>query len=100
MVPRTKEGIILRDADKLDFIYLPRWIESFAENYMKHAEAVIDLLPRLREEILSMDISRELYDAKLPLFVYFVERFYDSLSTFITVSACDKLVDFIVGAEV
>lgn len=62
MKPKTLEGIIVRDADKLDWVSEWRW-QYYIENKIKREDiATIDLLPILRNEILQLECSKQLYD--------------------------------------
>ena len=63
MEPITIEGHILKDADKLAFIGINRWRECTENNYK--LDDIIELLPKLRNEILHFDISKELYDIQI-----------------------------------
>lgn len=64
MIPKTLEGDILRDADKLDFISIERWKECFKEKRLEHIIPIVGLLPKLRE-ILKLETSKEIYDGKI-----------------------------------
>ena len=64
MQPKTIEGKIVRDADKLAWIGTLRWKECLNNN--QSLEAIVELLPKLRNEILHFDISREIYDNQIP----------------------------------
>ena len=60
MHPKTIEGLIVKDADKLGWIGIKRWSECIKHN--KKLDAIINLLPNLRNYILHFDESREIYD--------------------------------------
>lgn len=60
MVPNTIEGKIIKDADKLAWLGRERWERCLLNN--QSLESIIDLLPKLRNEILYFDYSRVLYD--------------------------------------
>lgn len=60
MQPQTTEGLILKDADKLAWIGLGRWRECL--NNYQNLDSIINLLPRLRNEILYFDESKRIYD--------------------------------------
>ena len=62
MQPQTTEGLIVRDADKLDWLSKWRW-EYFKENDKKKSDIdIVELLPRLKDEILNFQCSKQLYD--------------------------------------
>lgn len=63
MTPKTNEGLILKDADKLAYLGQGRW-ESCIENNQKLDE-IIGLLPKLRNEILYFEESRKIYDREI-----------------------------------
>ena len=63
MTPHTIEGKILKDADKLAWIGIGRW-KTCLENNQK-LDAIIELLPKLRNEILHFDYSRKIYDREI-----------------------------------
>ena len=58
--PETFEGVILREADKLAFIGARRWKECLEKGYK--LVDIVRLLPSLRNEILRLEITRQLYD--------------------------------------
>lgn len=61
--PETLEGIIIRDADKIDFVGISRW-KNCIENDCKFRK-ILDLLPTLRKDILKLNCSREIYDREV-----------------------------------
>ena len=63
MTPKTIEGYILKDADKLAYIGLGRWQESMKAGLS--LDSIIDMLPRLRNEILYFEESRLIYDKQI-----------------------------------
>ena len=63
MSPKTVEGWIVKDADKLAWIGTRRWKECM--NNKKTLNSIIDLLPNLRNEILHFEYSKELYDKQI-----------------------------------
>lgn len=67
MKPKTLEGHILRDADKLDFISIKRWEMCIKQNHTEHLTPIIKLLPKLKQ-ILKLDASKEIYDSKIRKF--------------------------------
>ena len=60
MHPKTKEGLLVKDADKLAWLGKGRWI-SCIKNKQK-LDSLVELLPKLRQEILYFDESRKIYD--------------------------------------
>ena len=60
MAPETTEGLIIKDADKLAWIGKGRW-ESCVKNNQR-LDAIVELLPNLRNDILYFDESRKIYD--------------------------------------
>ena len=60
MHPVTIEGLVIKDADKLGFIGKERWIECNKNG--KRLDSIIELLPKIRDEILYFDVSKEIYD--------------------------------------
>lgn len=61
--PKTIEGKIIRDADKIDFVGISRW-KFCIENNIKFYK-ILDMLPILRNEILELDISKKIFDRKI-----------------------------------
>lgn len=60
MYPKTKEGLLVKDADKLAWLGKGRWISCI--NNKQKLDSLIELLPKLRQEILYFDESRKIYD--------------------------------------
>ena len=60
---RDKWGLIIRDADKLDFVGVNRWKNCLDNN--QSMEKIIELLPDLREKILYFEESRQIYDKEI-----------------------------------
>ena len=58
--PKTLEGIIIRDADKIDFIEIGRWNQCIEDN-CKFTK-ILDLLPTMRKELLKLECSKEIFD--------------------------------------
>lgn len=60
MHPETKEGLLIKDADKLAWLGTDRWL-SCIKNKQK-LDTLVGLLPKLRQDILYFDESRKIYD--------------------------------------
>lgn len=60
MQPQTTEGLLLKDADKLAWLGLGRWNDCL--NNHKKLDSIINLLPKLRNEILYFNESKKIYD--------------------------------------
>jgi len=70
--PKTLEGKIIRDADKLDFISIKRWKHMVKHNRDEHIKEFVEVLPQIRDKILSLDASKSMFDQMFPLFKEFV----------------------------
>lgn len=71
MTPSTIEGKIVRDADKLAWIGLGRWESCVA--HKQSLDNIANLLPKLRNEVLTFEESKKIYDeeiVKLCQFLY------------------------------
>lgn len=68
-VPPTIEGKIIRDADKIAYIGKNRWKRCIEENPEALDEIIEIYLPILREEILNLEYSRELFDRDMNTYV-------------------------------
>ncbi len=74
--PETLEGIIIRDADKIDFVGIPRWEECINKN--SKFNKIIELLPITREKLLKLDISKIMYDRDIvKLIVFLNDKIFD-----------------------
>lgn len=62
-MPETLEGIIVRDADKIDFIGIGRWKQCIEEQ--NKCNSILELLPTLRSELLQLECSRKIYDIEV-----------------------------------
>lgn len=60
MTPKSLEGLIVQDADKLAWIGKCRWNVCLENN--QKLDGIINLLPRLKSEILHFEESRGIYD--------------------------------------
>lgn len=63
MSPDTKEGLVIKDADKIAWLGKGRWISCI--NQQKDLQDIIDLLPRLKSEILYYEESKKIYDREI-----------------------------------
>lgn len=72
MKPKTLEGHILKDADKLDFISIPRWKKCVKGNRLEHMFPIIELLPKLRR-ILKLEVSKKIFDTKIQKFIAYIK---------------------------
>lgn len=62
-MPETLEGIIVRDADKIDFIGIGRWKQCIEEQ--NKYNSILELLHTLRSELLQLECSRKIYDREV-----------------------------------
>lgn len=75
MEPLTIEGKVLKDADKLDFLGIERY-ERCLINHQK-LDAIMEVLPILRNKVLYFSCSRQLYDQKIvELLTYFYKKVF------------------------
>lgn len=74
MMPESIEGLIIKDADKLAWLGKRRWENCISERY--ELDDIISLLPKLRNEILYFDESRNIYDEEI---VKLVQILYKNL---------------------
>ena len=91
--PRTIEGRILKDADKLDLVSVERWMQVLDS---KNRGIIIDLsemrnmvkiIPKMRNGILQLEKSKEIFDQMItPLLDYLsssrdseLRRYFDEL---------------------
>ncbi len=72
MIPKTTEGLIVKDADKLAWIGTGRWKSCFRNK--QNLDDIIKLLPRLKQEILYFNESKNIYDRDI---VKLVELLYE-----------------------
>jgi len=82
MQPDTLEGEIIRDADKLDFLSPKRWRCCLGARDPSHLGVIVDVLPKLRDEVLHLSSSRKIYDEIYPEFIQFVEKMPSSIEGF------------------
>lgn len=63
MFPKTKEGLIVQDADKIAWVGSRRW--KICLTNRKKLDSIIEKLPKLRNEILHFEVSRRIYDKEI-----------------------------------
>ena len=68
MHPKTIEGLLLKDADKLAWIGLGRWKDCL--NNHQNLDSIIKLLPNLRNEILYFEESKKIFDRDIIKLIY------------------------------
>ena len=60
MIPENNEGWLIKDADKLAWLGKNRW--KVCLNNKQQLDSIINLLPKLRSEILHFEESKNIYD--------------------------------------
>lgn len=60
MMPETKEGLVIKDADKLAWLGKGRWETSLDKHYP--LDTLMDLLPKLKDDILYFEEAKKIYD--------------------------------------
>ena len=70
--PETIEGIVVRDADKIDFVGINRWKECIKNDC--RFEKILELLPTLRKDILKLEVSKEIFDREIGKLVAFLHN--------------------------
>lgn len=74
--PETLEGIIIRDADKIDFVGIDRWKECIETNCKFNK--ILKLLPSTRKELLKLECSKEIFDREIgKLVVYLHDKIFE-----------------------
>ena len=63
MTPKTIEGLVVKDADKIAWLGSGRWKSCI--NKRQRIDSIVELLPKLRNEILHFDYSKKLYDEEI-----------------------------------
>lgn len=71
-IPETLEGMIVRDADKIDFVGINRWEECIKNGC--RFEKILELLPTLRKDILKLEVSKEIFDREIGKLVAFLHN--------------------------
>lgn len=74
MSPTTTEGLIIKDADKLAWLGKKRWQNCI--NNKQRLDSIVELLPKLRNQILYFQESKELYDVEI---INILKVLYDEL---------------------
>lgn len=67
MTPQNNEGLILKDADKLAWLGEKRW--KVCLEHSQKLDTIINLLPKLKKEILYFQESKEIYDRDIVILV-------------------------------
>jgi HD superfamily phosphohydrolase YqeK len=62
MSPKTLEGEIVRDADKLDWVRPSRWVSWGEEGRVKQIRRQAETLDWIRNEVLHLEPSRPIFD--------------------------------------
>ncbi len=77
MHPTTKEGLLIKDADKLAWLGRGRWLSCLKTK--QKLDSLMELLPKLKLEILYFDESKKIYDRDIVNLVrlLYSEIFYD-----------------------
>ena len=70
--PETLEGIIIRDADKIDFVGVSRW-KNCIENNCRFKK-LTNLLPTMRKDLLKLECSREIYDREIGILIRYLHN--------------------------
>ena len=68
-IPPTIEGKIVRDADKIAFIGKNRWKRCMEEDPHALDEIIETYLPILKDEILRLEYSKELFDRDMNSYI-------------------------------
>ncbi|MBP3255858.1 MAG: HD domain-containing protein [Clostridia bacterium] len=78
MQPKTIEGLIVKDADKLAWLGMGRWNACINNN--QKLDNILDLLPRLRNEFLYFEESKLIYDIEcVNLIKYLYKKYIDKM---------------------
>lgn len=72
MTPKTNEGLIIKDADKLAYLGKERWQLCLDNN--QRLDSIMYLLPKLRNEILYFEESKKIYDREI---INIIKLLYD-----------------------
>lgn len=63
MHPKTIEGLVIKDADNVAWLGSRRWKTCI--NKHQRLDSIINLLPKLRNELLHFEYSKKLYDEEI-----------------------------------
>lgn len=63
MTPKTIEGLVVKDADKIAWIGSRRWEVCLEKR--QRLDNIINLLPKLKKEILYFEYSKSVYDEEI-----------------------------------
>jgi len=74
MHPVTLEGTIIRDADKLALLDPKRWQNAIDDKAYHKFEHTINILPTLKNDVLRLKSSKDLYDKLLPEFLSYIRN--------------------------
>ena len=74
MTPKTIEGLVIKDADKVAWLGTQRW-KACINNHQR-LDSIINLLPKLRNKLLYFEISKKLYDEEI---VKIITILYDEI---------------------
>ena len=67
--PPTIESKIVRDADKIAYIGRNRWERCIEQDYTALDEIIEQYLPILKDKILKLDYSKELFERDMNLYI-------------------------------
>lgn len=71
-IPETLEGMVVRDADKIDFVGIERWKQCIEEKH--NCNSILKLLPKLRSELLQLECSKKIYDTEVAKLVEYLHN--------------------------
>lgn len=70
MTPKTKEGLVIKDADKIAWLGIGRWKSCIKEKHKLNN--IVELLPELRNNILYFEYSKKIYDEEVIKVIQFL----------------------------
>jgi len=71
-MPKTMEGKVVRDADKVAFVGVGRWEHAIAVD--KRFNTILNSIFRVRNESLSLEVSKELWDIRVIELIVFLHN--------------------------
>jgi len=74
MTPKTIEGLVVKDADKIAWLGSGRWQSCIQKQ--QRLDELIKLLPKLKKDILYFEYSKKLYDDEI---IKIVTILYDKI---------------------